>query len=118
MAVWRRGRILAFHLAAPASILGIPKNFSLCVADTYWQRCLESGQRLDDVNQTHLVLASATKNSKLLANHCYHLYHLTAFNILVCLDQVELICFPMGHYLVSGQKWFAKKWLMVCCSGL
>ena len=37
------------------SILGIPNNFSLDAAEIYrWH----SGQRLDNVNRTHLVLAS------------------------------------------------------------
>ena len=49
---------LAAHPAALCSILGIPKNFSLDVAETYWQHCLEQWQRLDNVNRTHLVMAS------------------------------------------------------------
>ena len=42
--------------AAPGSILGIPKNFKLDIAEIYSGHCLE--QWLDNVNQTHLVLAS------------------------------------------------------------
>ena len=47
--------VLALHHAAPGSNLGIPKNFSLEVIDG---TALNSGQGLDHVNQTHLVLAS------------------------------------------------------------
>ena len=52
------GRILAqLHPAAPGSILRVPENNLLL------QRFIDgpaknSGQRLDNVNQTHLVLAS------------------------------------------------------------
>ena len=36
-----KGKIVASHKAAPGSILGIPKNFSLDVAEIYCRRCLE-----------------------------------------------------------------------------
>ena len=49
--------ILASLPAAPGSILGIPKNFSLDAAESDSTGC-NSGQRLDNVNLTHLVLAS------------------------------------------------------------
>ena len=116
VAAWRRGRIIAFCLAALGSILSIPKNFSLDVAEIYWQRCLESGQRLDDVNQTHLVLASATKNSKLFGNHCYHLYHFTVFNILGLFGSSGIDMFPHGTLSCVRSKMVCQKmvngWLL------
>ena len=45
---------LALHLAAPGLILGIPKNFSLDVAEIYWWHCLEQWTEA----RTHLVEAS------------------------------------------------------------
>ena len=56
---WRhRGNILASHTAAPGLILGIPKAF-FSVAEIYrWRWLEESGQRLENDDWTHLVLAS------------------------------------------------------------
>ena len=56
--------ILALHPGAPGSIPGIPNKFSeefiLDVAEVSQQRSLEeSGQWLENVDLTHLVLASA-----------------------------------------------------------
>ena len=46
------------HQVAPALILGIPENL-FDVAKIYQQRCFEkSGQRLENVDQPHLLLAS------------------------------------------------------------
>ena len=45
------GNVLALHPAALGLILSITKDFSLDVA------AQNSGHRLDNVNQTHLVLA-------------------------------------------------------------
>ena len=50
--------ILALHPAAPGLIFSVPKNFSLDIAEIYWWHCLKQRQRLDNVNQTFLVLAS------------------------------------------------------------
>ena len=51
------GSIRAFYPAAPGSILDIPKIFILDVADIYvWHWSEECGQRLDNVDRTHLVL--------------------------------------------------------------
>ena len=49
--------------AAPGLIPSIPQNFTeeniVNVAEVNQQRCIEeSGQRLENVDQTHLVLAS------------------------------------------------------------
>ena len=41
MHMGRLHSILAPHPAAPSSILGIPNNFSLDVAEIYSQHCLE-----------------------------------------------------------------------------
>ena len=58
-----RGSILASHPAALGSIPGIPENFSLeffYVAVGFSDGAPQSDQRLENVNQTHLVLASGT----------------------------------------------------------
>ena len=44
--------VLALHPATPASILGSPNFFLLILL------FIDRGQRLDNVNRTHLVLAS------------------------------------------------------------
>ena len=44
--------MLASHPAAPGSILGVTKTVSLDVEGV----ALNSGHRLDNVNQTHLAL--------------------------------------------------------------
>ena len=49
--------MLASHPAAPGSILGVTKNVSLDVEGV----ALNSGHRLDNVNQTHLVRASGMR---------------------------------------------------------
>ena len=71
-----RGRILASHKAPPGLILGIPKNY-FDVAEIYQCRWLEeSGQRLENVDRTHLVLASGKlvlkKTSGLVAARVTH----------------------------------------------
>ena len=44
---WQRGPhgtmdiVLPWHKATPGSILGVLDNFSLDVAEMYWQHCLE-----------------------------------------------------------------------------
>ena len=54
---YHRGCILASHPAAPGLIFGIPKKI-FNVAETYQQRWSEeSGQNIDNVDQTHLELA-------------------------------------------------------------
>ena len=54
-----KGSILASHLIATGSILGIPIKNSFNVAEIYNLRRLEeTGQRLDNVDRIHLVLAS------------------------------------------------------------
>ena len=57
---WEGLRALASHPAAPGLILGVlKKNFN--VVEIYqWRWLKESGQRLDNVDQTHPVLASTT----------------------------------------------------------
>ena len=58
-AAWRRGSILAPRPAALGLILGIPLNVIFSVAEIYrWRWLEESRQRLDNVDRTHLVLAS------------------------------------------------------------
>ena len=49
--------MLASHPAAPGSILGVTKNVSLDVEGV----ALNSGHRLDNVNQTHLVFAKGMR---------------------------------------------------------
>ena len=55
--------VLALHPAAPGQILGVPKIFLMMLRfiDITAQN---SGQRLDNVNQTQLELASGTQYSK------------------------------------------------------
>ena len=48
--------LLASHIAAPCSILGIPKIL-LMLLRFIDSAALNSGERLENVNQTHLVLA-------------------------------------------------------------
>ena len=57
--------VLSLHPAAPGSILRIPESFSenLGRSNSMLQRFIDGpahniGQRLDNVNQNHLVLAS------------------------------------------------------------
>ena len=69
--------ILASHPAAPGSVLGVPKNLSLLmllrfIDSTAWN----SGQRLYQVNRTHLVLASG----KVVPQKTYKMYHLAFFH--------------------------------------
>ena len=52
-----RGRILASHPAPPGSILGGPRIFLLMLLRFINGTAKNSRQRLDNVNQTHLVLA-------------------------------------------------------------
>ena len=47
-----------YHPAAPGSILDIPNSFSLDVAEIHLGTAQNSGQRLDTVIQSHLVLDS------------------------------------------------------------
>ena len=72
--VWHRGGILASHTAAPGSILGVPD-----VAEAYWRGWLEeSGQRLENIDRTYLVLASgklAIQKTLFWAKGCSHLYY-------------------------------------------
>ena len=46
--------VLALHPASLGLILGVPKNFSLDVDEIFDSSALNSGQRLDNVNRTHL----------------------------------------------------------------
>ena len=57
-AVWRRGSILASHPAAPGSFLAVPRIVFLMLRKVIDGTTYNSGQRSDDVNRTHLVLAS------------------------------------------------------------
>ena len=60
--VKHRGSILASHPSTLGSIPGVPEKLSLelfDVAGIHWRCCFEwSGQRLENVNWTHRVLAS------------------------------------------------------------
>ena len=56
-------RLLASRPSCPRVDFGVPQNFTeeniVNVAEVNQQRCIEeSGQRLENVGQTHLVLAS------------------------------------------------------------
>ena len=52
-----------FTLQPEGSILSVPEKKCFKVSEIFRRRWFEeSGQKLDNVNRTHLVLASATKS--------------------------------------------------------
>ena len=54
--------VLALHPVAPCSNLNVPKNFLLMLLRFIGGTATKSGQRLDNFNQIHLVLAKSPPN--------------------------------------------------------
>ena len=57
-AAWHRGSILASHPGAPGLIPGVPSKIVDVAEVNQWCCLEESGQLLENVDQTHLVVAS------------------------------------------------------------
>ena len=74
-----RGGILASHPAAPGSILNIPIIFLLVLQRFIRSTAQKSELRHDNVNPTHLVLASGKLFTKILSLWAQHFHISKAF---------------------------------------